>query len=82
MEYWYVLFGILISHLGEREGSWLLPISVNSNMQTPGRNAVMQMQDWKQHITILLAKCQVNVIKNSTIPGEGQTWMTEMMNET
>ena len=56
MEHCYVLFGILISHSEKKEGSWLLSIGMNSNMQTPERNAVTQMQDWKQQITVLLAK--------------------------
>lgn len=50
----------LISHLGNKEGSWLLSwitrINMNSDMQTP-EECNKAKADWKQEIAALLASC-------------------------
>lgn len=50
----------LISHLGNKEGSWLLSwitrINMNSDMQTP-EECNNANADWKEEIAALLARC-------------------------
>lgn len=51
------------SRVEKKEGSWLLSISMNCNMQTPERNAIKQTQDWKQQMTVLLARCDLVLLR-------------------
>lgn len=77
----------LISHLGNKEGSWLLSwiarINMNSDMQTP-EECNNANADWKEEIAALLARCdrvllrwwsRTELLQGSDKPGWQKCWM-------